>query len=101
MSVCWQWLSCPGTRELATGSTLNFHPEIRGRDDASVGGGLVERRHELARIAQLVQAIASGASGLLVIEGPAGIGKTALIEAARQLASSRGVRSLTARAGEL
>lgn len=101
MSVGWQWLSCPARKELATGSTLNFHPEIRGRDDASAGGGLVERGHELARIAQLVEAVANGASGLLVIEGPAGIGKTALIEAARQLASSTGVRSLTARAGEL
>jgi DNA-binding CsgD family transcriptional regulator len=94
-------LSCSSAREIATGSTLNFHPEIRCRDDAAAGAWLVEREPEVARITQCVEAVAAGASGLLVIEGQAGIGKTALLDAARQQAASAGVRSLTARAGEL
>lgn len=38
---------------------------------------------------------------MLVVEGPAGIGKTALLESARALAPDAGIRVFTARGGEL
>jgi ATP/maltotriose-dependent transcriptional regulator MalT len=37
----------------------------------------------------------------VVLDGPAGIGKTSLVAAARRLAADRGLRSLAARGGEL
>lgn len=42
-----------------------------------------------------------GTPGVVVIEGPAGIGKTSLLQAARQAAGSSGLRVLAARGGEL
>ncbi|WP_053225721.1 ATP-binding protein [Solirubrobacter soli] len=59
---------------------------------------LLERDDELSVLRTLVAAAAKGASGLLVIEGPAGIGKTRLLAEVRREA---GVRVLTARGGEL
>ena len=57
---------------------------------------LVEREGELAT----VEALLDG-GGLVVIEGSAGIGKTALVEAARRRAEQRGHEVLHARASEL
>ena len=53
---------------------------------------LHERERELAAIDELLEQ-----GGLLVVEGPAGIGKTSLIEAAVVRASAAGRRSLVAR----
>ena len=44
---------------------------------------------------------ARGRGAAVVLEGPAGIGKTSLVAAARRLAADRGLRSLAARGGEL
>lgn len=47
---------------------------------ASVGdGGLVEREAERVVIAELLAAAGRGSGGLLLVEGPAGIGKTRLL----------------------
>jgi DNA-binding CsgD family transcriptional regulator len=54
--------------------------------------GLIERGLELAR---------GGRGTILVIEGPAGIGKTSLMAAADARARRLGMRSLRARAGQL
>lgn len=62
---------------------------------------LVERDRELARIADAVDDAVAGRGALLRIEGPAGIGKTALTTAAARTAARRGMRVLTARGGEL
>ncbi len=64
---------------------------------AAGSGGLLERDAELARLAALLGEAAAGAGAVAAIEGPAGIGKTALIEAVHGLAADRGVRSLLAR----
>ncbi len=58
---------------------------------------LLERDVELARLAALLREAAAGTGGVAVIQGPAGIGKTALIEALQERAADRGVRSLRAR----
>jgi DNA-binding CsgD family transcriptional regulator len=63
--------------------------------------GLLERHAELARIDRLLGDAHAGAGGLLVIVGPAGIGKTALLRAARGTASAAGMRAVSARGREL
>jgi DNA-binding CsgD family transcriptional regulator len=62
---------------------------------------LLERDRELVRIDQLVSDAHAGAGGLLVIIGPAGIGKTALLRAATMRAVPAGMRALAARGREL
>ena len=70
-----------------------------GRDLGATG--LLERDAELASLGEAVEAVARRDGGrAMVIEGPAGIGKTALIDAAAELAGEHGVRVLSARGGE-
>jgi DNA-binding CsgD family transcriptional regulator len=63
--------------------------------------GVLERDAELARIEAAVARAAGGRGSLLVVEGPAGIGKSALIGAARAVSDAAGARTLRARGGEL
>lgn len=62
---------------------------------------LLERASELAVLEEAIAATAAGAPRAILIEGPAGIGKTALLQAARQGARRAGLRVLAARGGEL
>ena len=55
---------------------------------------LIGRDPQLARINDALHAMNSGSGWLLVLEGEAGIGKTRLAEAARDLAEARGVRTV-------
>src|SRR4051812_38853862 len=64
-------------------------------------GTLLERQAELASIEEGLAAAASGLGRVLVFEGPAGIGKTRLLDAARAAAAERGFRVLVARASSL
>src|SRR5215467_10194672 len=64
-------------------------------------GDFVERAGELARIDALLDATRAGGGGLLVITGPAGIGKTVLLGTARERAGQAGMRVLAGRGGEL
>jgi DNA-binding CsgD family transcriptional regulator len=57
---------------------------------------LIDRENELAVIAGSVDGAIAGHGAGLVIEGQAGIGKTSLLTAARQLASARGMAVATA-----
>jgi DNA-binding CsgD family transcriptional regulator len=66
-----------------------------------VPGGLLERQGELARIDGLLAAAWAGRGGVLVINGPAGIGKTALVTEAGDRAGRAGMRVLAGRGGEL
>jgi DNA-binding CsgD family transcriptional regulator len=66
-----------------------------------VVASLLEREAELGEVAQAVAAAGMGTGRLLVIEGPAGIGKTRLLAATRQLAEQAGMEVLRARGGEL
>ncbi len=65
------------------------------------GQGLLERESELADLDRRVDAVVAGEGGMVLIEGPAGIGKTRLLGEARRLAGESGMRILSARAGEL
>jgi DNA-binding CsgD family transcriptional regulator len=62
---------------------------------------LHERELELARIEAVLADAQRGHGQLLLIEGPAGIGKTRLLQEAGTMADSRGFRVLGARGGEL
>jgi predicted ATPase len=65
------------------------------------GGGLLERGGELAVIRAGVEAVTAGQGRAVVVEGAAGIGKTALLAATRARAREAGLRPLGARGAEL
>src|SRR5215207_308897 len=62
---------------------------------------LVERQGELRRLRVLLDGAVQGRGGVVLVDGPAGIGKTRLLEASCAAAVKRGVRVLTARGSDL
>src|ERR687892_93693 len=64
-------------------------------------GLLLERDRELERIGGCLHRAQQGDGGALVVEGPAGIGKTVLLAAGRDTAERDGFRVLRARGAEL
>ena len=62
---------------------------------------LLERDGELRAIEAALDAAAAGRGGLVLIEGPAGIGKSALVARARAAAVERNVAVAHARGSEL
>jgi hypothetical protein len=62
---------------------------------------LLERERELAELDAAIAAACAGAGGLVVVEAAAGLGKTRLMQAARERGSAAGMRVLAARATEL
>jgi hypothetical protein len=62
---------------------------------------LTERDAELACIERNLSRASRGRGGVTVVSGPAGIGKTALLAAAREMAVSSDMRVLRARGAEL
>jgi DNA-binding NarL/FixJ family response regulator len=62
---------------------------------------LLEREAELGCIDALVDDVAGGAGRILFVEGPAGIGKTRLLDAAGERARTAGLRPLLVRASEV
>ena len=69
--------------------------------EAAATGQLLERSEELARIESALAEARTGRGTFVVIEGPAGIGKTALLAAARTAAADGGMRVLRSRGTEL
>jgi DNA-binding CsgD family transcriptional regulator len=65
------------------------------------GNGLFERETELAALSAALAAARTGAGGLVVLEGPAGIGKSRLLAEARAMADGQGMTVLTARGIDL
>src|SRR5437868_373982 len=63
--------------------------------------GLLERGGELACIRQALTALGDGQGGVLIIQGAAGIGKSALLRVLCQHATKQGTQTFTARASEL
>jgi predicted ATPase len=62
--------------------------------------GLIERDVALERLGKALDAGRRGEGALVCIEGPAGIGKTRILEAAGELARARDMEVLSARAAE-
>ena len=67
----------------------------------AVPDDLLDREREVAAVRAALDDLAAGEPRLLLIEGPAGIGKTRLLGEARRLAAQRSVRVLTARGSQL
>ena len=63
--------------------------------------GLVDRERETAVLRTMVDQLAAGGHGCLLVEGPAGIGKTRLLAELRRLAVDAGVRVRSARSSLL
>src|ERR1700760_2323621 len=78
----------PRTGHLGAGGQRLVTPPIRGRAG------------ELKMIGALLTELAQGRGGVLVIEGPAGIGKSRLLTAALAAADDAGVRTLFGEAFE-
>jgi DNA-binding CsgD family transcriptional regulator/tetratricopeptide (TPR) repeat protein len=68
---------------------------------ARPGTSLLERDTEIDELAALVRDARTGDGRVVLVEGPAGIGKSRLLAEARRRASASGVRVLTARGSEL
>jgi DNA-binding SARP family transcriptional activator/tetratricopeptide (TPR) repeat protein len=64
-------------------------------------GELVERENELRAIEVTLDRLAGGEGGVVLFEGPAGIGKTRLLDQLRARAAGRGAMVVAARAGLL
>jgi DNA-binding CsgD family transcriptional regulator len=80
----------------------NYESEVTQRREQSLllQLDLLERDAELAAVAELIGAIADGGR-LLAIEGPPGIGKTALLAEAKALGQNAGLQVLGGRGSEL
>ena len=78
----------PSTRPFDVGAQRPVTPPIRGRAD------------ELKVIGALLTALTQGRGGILVIEGPPGIGKSRLLTEVMALADKSGVRTLFGEAFE-
>jgi DNA-binding CsgD family transcriptional regulator len=76
---------------------------VRSAPVAAVDGGqaLLERDAALSRIDQRLRDAIAGRGSLLLVEGPAGIGKTRLVLAAGQRSRQLGLTTLSARGSEL
>jgi chromosomal replication initiation ATPase DnaA len=58
--------------------------------------GLLERERELTELGEMVAEARAGQGCLAVIEAPAGLGKTRLLQAARAAGEQSGMRVLAA-----
>ena len=63
--------------------------------------GLLERGLELSTLEQAVDRASAGSGGAVVIEGNAGIGKTTLLDHARERGTGTGMRIVSASGAEL
>jgi DNA-binding CsgD family transcriptional regulator len=68
---------------------------------SSATSGLREREHELGALHEGLDRACAREGTLLLVEGPAGVGKTELVREARAAALRAGVRPLEARGSEL
>jgi DNA-binding CsgD family transcriptional regulator len=78
-----------------------FDPGVMREALSPVGvDGLLERELELARLDGALGSLGDGAGAVVVVQGPAGIGKSELLAVARRRALGRGLGVLCARASE-
>lgn len=84
-----------GPRPAAPAPPATLVPRPRTPD------GLVDRDDEMALLRTKLDELAEGTSGCLLVEGPAGIGKTRLLDEVRRLAVAAGVWVRSARSSAL
>jgi DNA-binding CsgD family transcriptional regulator/exonuclease VII small subunit len=74
--------------------------EVTGSSAGLAAGGLLEREAELASMDVVLDRAAAGLGSVVIVEGPAGIGKSELLAAVRAGAAPRGFAVLRARGSE-
>jgi DNA-binding CsgD family transcriptional regulator len=79
------------------GTSPTKHPRLSGADERAT---LLERDAEVSLIERLLADAPAGRGALLLLQGPAGIGKSRLLSAARKRAEELGFSVLHARGGE-
>src|SRR5918994_1966322 len=89
-------VDCARSDVMATGSTHGVRAGVRDG-----GAGLLERDLELRKVDDAIAGAGDGSGRVMVFEGVAGIGKTALLAAAGQRAEAAGMRLLSAAGREL
>lgn len=97
--LCLGWATSAIWSE--AGSTMRRDAGHAGRGATQTGEGLYERDAELAALSLALTAARDGTGGLVMIEGPAGIGKSRLLAEARTMATELGLVVLTARGIDL
>jgi DNA-binding CsgD family transcriptional regulator len=73
----------------------------RGRAGIETGSPLLERERELEALDRALTAAGAGRSAFVLVEGPAGIGKSRLVAETRRRAAEQGLVVLSARGSEL
>ncbi|WP_210438799.1 BTAD domain-containing putative transcriptional regulator [Nocardioides xinjiangensis] len=92
---------------LAQSPDLDGPPAARAADATALvprprtPDGIVDRDHELTLLRERLEDLADGTSGCVLVEGPAGIGKTRLLDELRRLAVAAGVWVRSARSSAL
>jgi len=66
-----------------------------------VSAALLERGAEIDALSELLDRVGEGRGSVVLVEGPAGIGKSSLLDACAQAARRRGMTSLLVRGDEL
>ena len=74
---------------------------VGGSPGARTDDDLLEREHELEALDGLIERVRAGAPAVALVEGPAGIGKSRLLLAARRRAQAAGFQALMARGSDL
>lgn len=91
----------PSAETVAALATAEASAAVLSGSGARRAPRLVGRDAELARIDELVERIGPDRGGVLVIRGPAGIGKSRLLDEATTVLSAAGWRVLEARSADL
>jgi DNA-binding CsgD family transcriptional regulator len=66
-----------------------------------VSAGLLERGAEIGALSELLDGVREGRGAVVLVEGPAGIGKSSLLDSCAQAARERGMTALLVRGDEL
>ncbi|KIQ19322.1 ATP-binding protein [Rhodococcus sp. MEB064] len=89
----------PATRELFL-EALDDAATARPVEQRAVGREFVGREREMTEIGSALESAAAGHGRFVVVSGPAGVGKTSLMRAARDLGRRRGMDVVAGRCGE-
>ncbi len=98
-------LDAPALPVTAAGPTVpDAAPSTAGDPaarDAIEPTDLVDRDREVAALRRTVTEVVAGAAGCVLVEGPAGIGKSRLLAETARFATTAGIRVLSARGSQL
>ena len=94
-------LELKGLPEPVPAVEVAWAPDPRAGARSGTQDALLEREQVADELAALVEAAAGGRGGLVVLDGPAGIGKTRCVGLAAELAGAAGLAVLQARGAEL